>query len=54
MNKWYTQPPPDQNKNEDNRVVSSGPQSTTSVSSAVNTMQQIEIGAIGKTTEIAR
>ena len=43
-----------QNENEDNRRVSSWPQSTTSESMAVNMTKQIEMRAIGKATEMAR
>ena len=43
----------DRNENEDNRRVSLCPQSTTSESLAVNMTQQIEMRAIGKTTEMA-
>ena len=44
----------DRNKNEDNRRVSSCPQSTPFESLAVNMTQQIEMRAIGKTTEMVR
>ena len=44
----------DRNEKEDNRRVSSCPQSTTSESLAMNMTQQTEMRAIGKTTEMAR
>ena len=44
----------DRNENEDNRRVSSCPQSTTSESLTVNMTQQTEMRAIGKAIEMAR
>ena len=44
----------DRNENENNRRVSSYPQSITSESLAANMTQQIEMRAIGQTTEMTR